>query len=41
MSSCPYANLLDPDTYANGMPYAELQKIRKLGPVIKMEDPII
>jgi cytochrome P450 len=40
MSSCPYANLVDPDTYANGMPYAELQKIRKLGPVIKMEDPI-
>ncbi len=40
MSSCPYANLLDPDTYAKGMPYAELQKFRKLGPVIKMEDPI-
>jgi cholest-4-en-3-one 26-monooxygenase len=40
MSSCPYANLVDPDTYAKGMPYEELKKFRDLGPVIKMEDPI-
>jgi len=40
MSKCPFANLLDPDTYAEGMPYQELKAIRNAGPVVKMDDPI-
>ncbi|MEH6607024.1 MAG: hypothetical protein V7711_15685, partial [Pseudomonadales bacterium] len=41
MSQCPFSNLLDPDTYANGMPYEELRRInREGGPVVKIEDPI-
>jgi cholest-4-en-3-one 26-monooxygenase len=40
MSQCPFANLLDPETYANGMPYGALREIRQAGPVIKLEDPI-
>ena len=42
MSQCPFANfsnLIDPDTYANGMPYEELARIRKSGPIHYMEDP--
>lgn len=39
MTSCPFANLIDPDTYAKGMPYAELKRIRDDGPVHYMEDP--
>jgi len=40
MSQCPFANLLDPDTYAEGMPYGKLREIRAAGPVVKLEDPI-
>ena len=40
MSSCPFKNLLDPDTYANGMPYQHLAEIRADSPVQWMEDPI-
>ncbi len=40
MSKCPFANLLDPDTYAEGMPYDALKEIRDAGPVVKMEDPL-
>ncbi len=40
MSQCPFANLLDPDTYAEGMPYQALKEIRHSGPVVHMEDPI-
>lgn len=40
MNSCPYANLLDPDTYAEGMPYDELKKLRDAGPVLRIEDPV-
>ena len=41
MSQCPFSNLLDPDTYSQGMPYGELARIRKdAGPVVKMDDPI-
>ena len=40
MSRCPFVNLLDPDTYANGMPYEALREIRHAGPVVKLEDPI-
>ena len=40
MSQCPFANLLDPDTYAEGMPYDKLKEIREAGPVVKLEDPI-
>ena len=39
MSECPFANMIDPDTYANGMPYDELKRIRDDGPVHYMEDP--
>jgi cholest-4-en-3-one 26-monooxygenase len=37
---CPFANLLDPGTYAEGMPYGKLAEIRESGPVVKLEDPI-
>ncbi|WP_101757787.1 cytochrome P450 [Oceanicoccus sp. KOV_DT_Chl] len=40
MSQCPFSNLVDPNTYANGMPYQELKAMRDHGAVIKMEDPI-
>tara|TARA_R110002110_G_C13470513_1_gene720864 strand:+ start:104210 stop:105442 length:1233 start_codon:yes stop_codon:yes gene_type:complete len=40
MNQCPFANLLDPDTYAEGMPYAQLAEIRKAGPVVRMDDPL-
>jgi len=40
MSQCPFANLLDPDTYAEGMPYDALRAIRAAGPVVKLEDPL-
>jgi cytochrome P450 len=40
MSQCPFANLVDPDTYAEGMPYDRLKEIRDAGPVVKLEDPI-
>ena len=40
MSQCPFANLLDPDTYAQGMPYQKLREIREAGPVVHMEDPL-
>jgi cholest-4-en-3-one 26-monooxygenase len=40
MSQCPFANLLDPDTYAGGMPYGKLREIRAAGPVVKLDDPI-
>ena len=40
MSQCPVANLLDPDTYAQGMPYTALREIREAGPIVRMEDPI-
>ena len=39
MSKCPFANLIDPDVYANGMPYDELKRIRDDGPVHYMQDP--
>ncbi|MFT4825254.1 MAG: cytochrome P450 [Halioglobus sp.] len=42
MSQCPFANfsnLIDPETYAQGMPYDELARIRQSGPVHYMEDP--
>ena len=34
MSECPFANfpnMIDPDTYVNGMPYETLHEIRKSG----------
>ncbi|MBW2941884.1 cytochrome P450 [Zhongshania sp. CAU 1632] len=40
MSQCPFANLLNPDTYAQGMPYKSLKDIRQHGPVVKIEDPL-
>ena len=43
MSQCPFADfpdLIDPETYVDGMPYDTLRDIRKSGPVHYMEDPI-
>ncbi len=40
MSQCPYSNLLDPDTYKDGMPYQMLADVRHAGPVVKMDDPL-
>ena len=40
MSQCPFPNLIDPTTYANGMPYDELKRIRDDGPIHFMEDPV-
>lgn len=40
MSGCPFANfpnMIDPQTYANGMPYETLKQIRESGPVHWME----
>lgn len=39
MNGCPFRNLIDPDTYAEGMPYAELQRIRAQGSLVHFEDP--
>ena len=42
MSNCPFAdfqNMIDPDTYADGMPYDELARIRGAGPIHYMDDP--
>ena len=40
MDQCPFASLLDPDTYAEGMPSGKLAEIRESGPIVKLEDPI-
>jgi len=40
MSSSPFSNLIDPDTYANGMPYEMLRQIREAGPLVYMDDPL-
>lgn len=40
MTTCPFANLIDPETYVNGMPYDELKRIRDDGPLHYMEDPV-
>jgi cytochrome P450 len=40
MSQCPHANLLDPDTYAAGMPYQTLREVRQSGPIVRMDDPL-
>ncbi|MEM9256900.1 MAG: cytochrome P450 [Pseudomonadota bacterium] len=40
MSECPFAsfpNMIDPDTYANGMPYDTLKAIRESGPIHWMD----
>ncbi|ROS01921.1 cholest-4-en-3-one 26-monooxygenase [Sinobacterium caligoides] len=40
MNTCPFSNALDPETFAEGMPYQELKEIRAAGPILRMEDPI-
>jgi cytochrome P450 len=40
MSGCPFKNLLDPMTYAQGMPYEELARMRKDSTLQYMDDPI-
>ncbi|MEZ5501390.1 MAG: cytochrome P450 [Halioglobus sp.] len=40
MSQCPFANfpnMIDPETYVNGMPYETLAEIRRSGPVHYMD----
>jgi cholest-4-en-3-one 26-monooxygenase len=40
MSECPFANfpnMIDPETYVNGMPYETLAEIRRSGPVHYMD----
>jgi len=42
LSQCPFdnfTNLIDPDAYAEGMPYDELARIRKSGPIHYLDDP--
>lgn len=41
MSQCPFAtfpNMIDPETYVNGMPYETLREIRQSGPVHYVDD---
>ncbi len=41
MSRCPFANfpnMIDPQTYADGMPYDVLREIRESGPIHWMDD---
>ncbi len=38
MTECPYINLLGLDTYVDGMPYAELARLRAAGSMVKMDD---
>lgn len=40
MSQCPFANLVDPRTYREGMPYRKLKEVRDAGAVVRMDDPI-
>ena len=40
MSECPFKNLVDPMTYAEGMPYEELARIREAGTLKKFDDPL-
>jgi cytochrome P450 len=41
MSQCPFANLLDPDLYADGNHHDAMREIRENGgPVVKIDDPI-
>ena len=39
MSQCPFTHLLDLDAYVNGMPYAELAKLRQDGSFVHFDDP--
>lgn len=40
MTECPFANLTDPDTYAQGVPFTELKRLRDTAPLVKLEDPL-
>lgn len=40
MSSCPFVNVLDPDTYAKGVPFTEIKRMRDSAPLVYMDDPI-
>ncbi|MGJ8685898.1 MAG: cytochrome P450 [Spongiibacteraceae bacterium] len=39
MSQCPFTHLLDLDAYVNGMPYADLAKLREQGSFVHFDDP--
>lgn len=40
MNACPYHNVLDPDFFAEGMPYDKLRELRESGPLLKVEDEL-
>ncbi|MEH6571331.1 MAG: cytochrome P450 [Halioglobus sp.] len=40
MATCPINNILDPNIFADGMPYDGLAELRQRGPVVYMEDDI-
>lgn len=40
MSACPFHNVLNPDFFADGMPYQKLRELREAGPLLKVEDDL-
>ena len=40
MATCPIHNILDPNVFADGMPYDGLAELRQRGPVVYKEDDI-
>jgi len=40
MNACPYPNVLDPDFFAEGIPYDKLRELRDSGPLLKVEDEL-
>jgi cytochrome P450 len=40
MSGCPFVNVVDPDTYSNGVPFAEFKRMRDSAPLVHMDDPL-
>lgn len=40
MNRCPFTNLLDPETYAAGVPFDELARLRAAGALVKLDDPL-
>jgi cytochrome P450 len=39
MNRCPFSNMMDPDTYTQGVPFDELARIRATAPLVKFDDP--
>jgi len=40
MGACPFHNVLNPDFFAEGMPYDKLRELREAGPLLKVEDEL-